>query len=117
MLTYVCSETKSEKSTDHDFFFAKYRIFIGKVPQVHKGTVHQFIIFETYLCILSSAPLPVSFPFGVGNPERKPLFTLPSLSPLFQALPVVRSIVMQQLSNVGRMVFSSSNPHNRRDSP
>ena len=37
---YVCSETKSEKSTDHDSFFAKYRIFIGKVPQVHKGTVH-----------------------------------------------------------------------------
>ena len=82
--------------------------------------IQQFtlMMFETYLWLLASTLLPVSFPFGVGNPERKPLFTLPSLSPLpplFQALPVVRSIVMQQLSNVGRMVFSSSNPHNRRD--
>ena len=40
LLTYVCPETKYEMSTDHDPFFAKYRIFIGKVPQVHKGTVH-----------------------------------------------------------------------------
>ena len=45
--------------------------------------------------------MPVSFPFGVGNPERKPLFTLPSLSPLFQALPVGRSSCSSFLTSVG----------------
>ena len=61
------------------------------------------IIFETYLRPLASILLPASFPFGVGNPERKPLFTLLPLSPLplFQALPVGRSSCSSFLTSVG----------------